>query len=82
MNEIEFDWDDIIRNHTCTVGRSKVEITILDIDAAKREIEVLTKENQLIKVKTLKLYADELGFLYFCYSQPYSEEIYIQESYL
>mgnify|MGYP001058861891 CR=1 FL=1 len=82
MNEIEFDWDDIIRNHTCTVGTSRVELTILDINAAKREIKVLAKDNQQMKVETCRLCVDEIGFLYFCYPHIYSEEIYIQESYL
>ena len=82
MNEIEIDWNDIIRNHSYMEGTSRVELTILDINAAKREIKVLSKKNGQMKVEICRLCVDEIGFLYFCYPHIYSEEIYIQESYL
>ncbi len=82
MKALEFDWNDIIRHHTCKIGKDTVEITILDIDPANRKIKVLSKIDDTTETELINLYEDELGFLYFCYPYSYSEEIYIQESYL
>lgn len=82
MEKLDFEWDDIITKHECKDGKSKVEITILDIDAEKREMTILTKQNNILKITTTRVYTDEIGFLYFCYPHSYSDEIYIQESYL
>ena len=82
MEEMQFDWDDSISNHECFDGKQRIELTILDIDIEKREVTILAKRNDTTKRETIRLYTDEIGFLYICYPYSYSEEIYIQESYL
>ena len=79
---MEFDWDDIIRHHECKIGKDTVDITILDIDPVLRKIKILSKVGNAVETELVNLYENELGFLYFCYPNTYSEEIYIQESYL
>lgn len=82
MEELQFDWNDIIRNHECFDGKQKIELTILNIDIEKQKVTILAKRNNSTKKETIRLYTDEIGFLYICYPYPHSEEIYIQESYL
>lgn len=79
---VEFDWDDIIRHHEWKDGKDTFDITILDIDPVNRKIKILSKKGNIAEMELINLYEDELGFLYFCYPYTYSEEIYIQESYL
>lgn len=77
MKTLEFDWNDIIRRHTCKIGKNTVDITILDIDPVNRKIKILSKTNDATETESVNLYEDELGFLYFCYPYSYSEEIFL-----